>query len=385
MKTHMRTHPWPIVLLLIFAAFILPACAKPDPPSTLAIVYSARSNQPQYDFTGSEHLKSLISSAIGTQISIVSSDGMPAVQATIDTDISYAHNRLTRSDARTQLANQVIAELTKSEAKSPESDVLSAIALAAASLQDSPGTRSVFVCDSGLTTVAPIALQQTALLAENSDIESAVEDLVSHHALPDLTNVKISWMCLGVTADPQPSLDIAAKERLKTLWSQILEKAGASVEFRGDLLDASPSPISNTPKVSAVPVEAVTLGSRTTSVSITLPETELAFLPDSAQYLNPDQAHAIIEETATRLRQSGVPHVSVTGCTATWGRPEYRQQLSQQRADAVATSLRASGIEVTSVLGLGSDCPGKIHDLDETGELIESLAASNRRVILSAQ
>lgn len=385
MRTQTHTQPWPLVLLLVLGAFLLPACAEAESPDGLAIVYSARSNQPQYDFAGSKHLQSLIGSAIGTRIPIISSDGEPSVLSAVDTDVSYARNISDRSLAKAQRTSEVMTTLAASAAKKPESDILSAIAIAADSLNGSGGTRTVAVCDSGLTTVAPLALQQTSLLVEGADIEAAVEELASHRALPDLSGVKVSWMCLGGTTAPQPALDLAAKGRLKALWESILARSGASVEFVGDPLDPVESPIRNTPKVTPVPVDAFALEGAAAPVSITLPETVLPFRPDTAAFLDPDGARAVIGETASRLLESGAPRASVTGCTATWGESEYRDRLSHQRADTVAELLRASGVEVVSTRGLGSECPGKINDLDESGGLIESLAASNRRVIISAQ
>ena len=87
---------------------------------------------------------------------------------------------------------------------------------------------------------------------------------------------------------------------------------------------------------------------------------------------------------AAQILQLGVTQVRTIGCTSSWGTPEHRQELSEARAAAVAELLKENGVNVTSSIGLGYECPNQIVDTESDGTPIEELMVVNRRVIVQA-
>ena len=193
----------------------------------------------------------------------------------------------------------------------------------------------------------------------------------------------VHWVGMGDTAAPQGALDQAARARLEELWRSVVETAGGTLttDSRDAVTTTAPEQL---PAVTPVNVAATSVSAA--RISVTLPETQLAFVGDEATFLHPDQASATIAELARSLTGSGVSRVTVTGCTATAGTPESRATLSQARAEAVRTELQAhlGGVPVTA-RGLGAECPGHVPDVGPDGRLTEPQAQQNRVTVVTAE
>lgn len=351
-------------------------------PST-AILYSIRSNQPEYDFPGSPDFLDAVTAGIGGQMYIISTD-VPQLRVTIDSSLAAAKNDTTRNNLKKKHVDDILSALN-SPANGPESDALTALDLASGALATKSGTRTIIIVDNGLTTASPLSLSTTNLLAEGVDPASAIDTLSEAHALPDLDGIHVKWMGLGQTAPPQDELDAAAKSRLRSLWQAVIERSGGTVTF----IDSPLKIVDNTtvgslPPVTPVPVDPLTLAPASTHVDISLSDTQVSFIADTADFVDPGAAEAVIAETARVINEAGATTASVTGCCASWGTPEYQQSLTDRRAHSVAQRLEAYGVAVTTTIGMGTECPGHVNDLDDDGQLIESLAATNRRVIITA-
>ncbi len=52
--------------------------------------------------------------------------------------------------------------------------------------------------------------------------EYVVESLKNSNAIPDLSDITITWMYIGQTASPQSELSETQKVRLQKIWQTVL-------------------------------------------------------------------------------------------------------------------------------------------------------------------
>ena len=344
----------------------------------IAIIASNRSNQQRFNLLSSEHIISAIDDHMGGTFYVISADGVPRLVVSID-------SMSTRQDDTDKEDYEVsVLEAMLTPAEKPESDMLSALSLAASSLAHGSGDRTILVVDSGMSTAGAMAFQNTGLLEPHADVDAMVERMRSAGTLPDLTGVTVRWFGLGSVEEPQPLLDTAAKNRLKSLWTKLIAAANGEVVFDdAPMMKVTGDDLPAVPEVTPVPVGAFELGAAP-SLEVSLPDTEVGFEADVDVLRNEDVAKSRIQEAAAQIRSSGVSEVRVTGCTSSWGTAEHRQDLSERRAEVVAGLLENNGVKVTSITGLGYECPHQVVDTNADGTPIEELMAVNRRVIIQA-
>lgn len=344
----------------------------------IAIIASNRSNQQRFNLLSSEHIISAIDDHMGGTFYVISADGVPRLVVSIDSSS-------TRQDDTDKEDYEVsVLEAMLTPAEKPESDMLSALSLAASSLAHASGDRTILVVDSGMSTAGAMAFQNTGLLEPHADVDAMVERMRSAGALPDLTGVTVRWFGLGSVEEPQPLLDTAAKSRLKNLWTKLITAANGEVVFDdAPMMKDIGEDLPAVPEVTPVPVGAFELGAAP-SLEMSLPDTEVGFEADVDVLRNEEVAKSRIQEAAAQIRSSGVSEVRVTGCTSSWGTAEHRQDLSERRAEVVAGLLENNGVKVTSITGRGYECPHQVVDTNADGTPIEELMAVNRRVIIQA-
>ena len=344
----------------------------------IAIIASNRSNQQRFNLLSSEHIISAIDDHMGGTFYVISADGVPRLVVSID-------STSTRQDDTDKEDYEVsVLEAMLTPAEKPESDMLSALSLAASSLAHASGDRTILVVDSGMSTAGAMAFQNTGLLEPHADVDAMVERMRSAGALPDLTGVTVRWFGLGSVEEPQPLLDTAAKNRLKSLWTKLIAAANGEVVFDdAPMMKVIGDDLPAVPEVTPVPVGAFELGAAP-SLEMSLPDTEVGFEADVDVLRNEEVAKSRIQEAAAQIRSSGVSEVRVTGCTSSWGTAEHRQDLSERRAEVVAGLLENNGVKVTSITGRGYECPHQVVDTNADGTPIEELMAVNRRVIIQA-
>lgn len=344
----------------------------------IAIIASNRSNQQRFNLLSSEHIISAIDDHMGGTFYVISADGVPRLVASIDS----TSTRQDDTEKEDYEVSVLAAMLTPAE--TPESDMLSALSLAANSLAHASGDRTILVVDSGMSTAGAMAFQNTGLLEPHADVDAMVERMRSAGALPDLTGVTVRWFGLGSVEEPQPLLDTAAKSRLKNLWTKLITAANGEVVFDdAPMMKVIGDDLPAVPEVTPVPVGAFELGAAP-SLEMSLPDTEVGFEADVDVLRNEEVAKSRIQEAAAQIRSSGVSEVRVTGCTSSWGTAEHRQDLSERRAEVVAGLLENNGVKVTSITGRGYECPHQVVDTNADGTPIEELMAVNRRVIIQA-
>ena len=345
-----------------------------EPTGGLAIVVGAHSNMPQPSLDG--EAQAAVDDAVDAQsyLAVVVADGDPFVLQKGPLEIT-GNNGPAQDASREKNRRAVAAALESAAAKTPETDLLTGLDLGARSIQDSDGVHTIVVVDSGLSTVAPLDFTRPGML--DADPAEVVASLQAADELPDLSGTDVVLQGIGDTAAPQPDLSRGQRKNLIAIWEAIVEAAGA------ESVDVVPTPLTGDSAVGLPDVTPVEPPAPLTCTpgTVTLTGGDVAFQPNSASFLDAAAAAEVIAPTARQLIDGGLT-ATVTGMTARVGDTAGQQQLSRQRAQAVADLLIAAGVPADrlTVRGLGSDFPGYVTDHDAEGNLIPWAAAGNRKV-----
>lgn len=292
------------------------------------------------------------------------------------------------ADKRRQLAEgstaAVLRVLQDISADTPEVDTLGAITLGRDLLvKKDAGRKSLVIVDSMLSTTSLLDFSAAGLIEQAP--EEIVAQLEQRHAIPDLSGIEVRVMGLGQTAGEQPELSADYAYKLREIWTAILDASGClSLEF-------DPTPLGGAapegmPAVSVVPVVADALSFSASAVLpdvIRFDETAVRFNGDSAAFSDPAQAWEALAPVASVLRDAPETEIVLAGMTASAG--DDGVSLSLSRAETVKEFLTEAGVNparITCVgLGRAGNCL-RVNDLDENGQLVESLAKRNRAVFL---
>jgi outer membrane protein OmpA-like peptidoglycan-associated protein len=161
----------------------------------------------------------------------------------------------------------------------------------------------------------------------------------------------------------------------------VVETAGGEV-----LLEERPlaeETVVGLPDVSVVPVPA---GPACVGATIELTGADVAFQPDSAEFVDAAAARAVLEPIAEQLVETAAT-ATLTGTTADVGPIEGQRALGLSRAQAVLDELVALGVPASALtaVGLGSEFTGHVTDHDAAGNLLPGPAAANRKVIITLE
>jgi outer membrane protein OmpA-like peptidoglycan-associated protein len=350
----------------------------PEPTGGLAVVVGAHSNMPQPGLDG--EAGDALDTAVDAQsyLAVVVADGEPFVSMKGSLVIA-GKNGPAQDASRAKNRQSVTQALADAAAKTPETDLLTGLDLGARSIADAGGSHTIVVVDSGLSTVAPLDFTQPGML--DADPAELVAGLRAAGEVPDLTGEDVVFQGLGDTADPQPALTRGQRKNLIAVWTAIAEAAGAAS------VDVEPSPLSGSSAEGLPDVTVVALppALRCVADTVTLTGGDVAFQPNSAAFLDEAAASDVVRPVAQQLIDGGLT-TTVTGMTARIGDTSGQQELSQQRAQAVADLLTALGVPTDrlTVVGRGSDFPGYVPDHDGAGNLVPAAAAANRKVEITS-
>jgi outer membrane protein OmpA-like peptidoglycan-associated protein len=360
---------------LMLGLLLLAGCgdnAANTAPGALAVIVGAHSNMVAPSLLDTVKTEIDTAAGLGSPATVIVDDGSP----TVSTSVSLkAANPVYQQDQVNQLKNLI----DKTRADTPEVDLLAAISLAARSVTDTVGPKTIVVIDSGLQTTGALRFQDQDGALLNANPDEVVDLLRRTHQLPTLTGIRVIFTGLGDTAAPQQPLPAPARAALVALWTKIVESAGGKAEIKHAPLPSTRT-LDELPPVTIVPVAAQSIGPLP-SVTV-LRDGTVGFIPDQDVFRDPDQARAALAEYARAIKNG--KKALLTGTTASAGTPEYRLQLSQKRANAVRDLLVSLGAPADriSTRGLGSDFSGYVPDHDQQGNLDPIPAAQNRQVII---
>lgn len=374
---------------LIFAGLILmlTGCSTANaanPKVSLAVIAGVHSNSPVLPLSSETIYQTLyqVSYTYG-DISFINCDANPQVyfQTSIPIPEVSGLSEEKLHTIATEYTVQLQDILGSATANTNEVDTLKALHKAGQALKNSDGDKMLLVLDSGLSTSGYLDYTKGLLNATPSDV---VDALAKASALPDLTNINVTWSFCGEVAAPQEELSEKQKQNLKKIWESILLAAGAkTVEFSTDFTtDMATVGMPSVSTVTVEPQDVDVIIEEPLDTAI-LSSANVQFIGDTADFINRQAAEASIKIVADELLIHPDSKMYVAGTTAS-GNDEYCKQLSKNRAEAVIDVLISFGVSADQLipLGLGDDDPWHLNDLDESGHQIESIACQNRKVLI---
>jgi OOP family OmpA-OmpF porin len=312
-------------------------------------------------------------------VSIIAVDGDSQAQATEPFELD-TRNGEKRKQSPEDNVLKLSGVLADERASSGEADQLAALD-AGGRASSSADNKTRYVYDSGVSTAGPLAMQN-GLLGKNTDVSTIVQSLRAVGNLPFLDGVVVHWWGLAQVVAPQSDIPIWARTKLRDLWTAVIQAGGGSVVFHDDAIVAT-QPLGDLPTVTAVTFD----DAQAKPVSLTIPESQISFRPETADFAEPGAAETALKEIALALVEPEGNALWVTGCTANpaGASPSLMQQLSERRAQRVADELARAGIAANfNVQGLGPACPGRTPESGSSSE-IEASQAKNRRVLVTSR
>lgn len=308
----------------------------------------------------------------GDETFIVVPDSTPSV--TTFTWDSTANNATYAASELKKWKKTLSDELNAVRPDDEGCDLLSAIILAGNQLQSSntQAHQLVLLCNGVNTSTLDFA-NQAFWTADINQLISQLQEL--DYIQPDLLkNVDVTWAYMTATDGVhQASFTPAMQTRLYAFWDAYMQASGAStVDFRKDTLTGSAA--DGVPPIEAVAVEAVTVSlpdapaSPVEAPTLTLDTATLAFEPDSAAFLDEQQASQTLDSAASQLLSNGGSYIIAGSVAATEnGSDESSMRLSIARAQAVSKELIARGVPEESIDCIGlSTSPTPLRSAIET-------------------
>ena len=383
-----------IVALIILLCVTLAGCADSSgqtEQSSVALVIGAHKFNPK--FILSDKLKSMLDNVVSGygNISVTIVSGEPVTVSDwaikpVEEDVGKAK---LKQIAQANL-EVIVNKISQLRAQTPEVDTLSAIRQAANNLaQKDTAAKTLVIYDSGLSTAGYLDFTEPKLIM--SDPEAVVGQLSEKSAIPDLTGIDVVWYGVGQVRGEQSRLSSNHSAKLKAMWDAVLRAGNPASLYFNDADLTEDFEQGDLPYVSTVAFPSdeidLTAADPVDKIFLQLTDEKLSFQPDSSEFLDEQEAAAILDNVASVLNHSKTPGVYVVGSTATVGSHETSVSLSEKRADKVKDELisRGVGIAVRSA-GIGDTvCSLRTDDIDSNGNLIEEQAKQNRAVFIISE
>lgn len=377
-----------IASLAAVAAMSLAACDGEEPSvenHSFGIVLGERSNSvvPAVEEVVDKLPSDL---APGAKVVIYRVDGSNAGLRLFDETVERTDDDFDQADASAQVPVDARRALEQEPvAGEPEANVLGSIASVANSLGDVSGAKTILIADSMLSTAGVLQFQKGLLDSSAEDVVASV----NADELPDLSGIDVEVYGAGEVRDPQKSLSVGQRKKLEAIWTGLLETAKAkSVTFHTQL--GSRTDVPKLPSVTVILISQSIASpappAPTSECTYVLPESLIQFVPDSADFLEPEIALSTIDGVADNMRGCQGT-ITVTGTTSSWGTAEGRQHTSLERAERVRDELASAlGVDSSTITarGVGMDFPEYVNDRDASGRLIPADATKNRTVRIIA-
>ncbi|MDR3053076.1 MAG: OmpA family protein [Coriobacteriales bacterium] len=355
-------------------------------PESVVVLVGNHANAPQAQVY--PQVRELLQAATQTRgyVAFVSVEGTPRLVdgAIVGSDAPTQRVRADENEGWIEGLSTILS--SNIAAKTPESDPLEALRLANRTLASAPaGLHHIVVIDSGLATVGPISFtQEDMIYAWPKDVASYLDSIDALIAFDE--GVTVDWYGLGDVASPQAALTSHQRNSLRDIWTEIIERSGATVIFHDDPPTAQT--LDGLPAVSSIDLEGDPLPEIVDMQEpIIFDESVLHFWPDTADFIDQQDAEALLGPYAELLAAHPEIHVHLIGTTATFGSPnadEDSYELSRQRAQKVYDVLVSLGAppEQMETEGQGSFDRWHLDEYDEQGNYLPQVAAQNRKVVM---
>lgn len=408
MKTSRKTIS--LLLAIFISMFAFTGCSnktseqtEQSEPYNLAVVLGKTNNQPVYNGTAIEEITSLAKNP-DSNYAFILADGNPNVflegEIPDFTQKNYTGDTLKRAQASITAA--LDQEITNTVPDDDQFDIAKAISLAARTLQTNADNRKeniLLLHTSGISTAGIINFTQTPVSA--LDINSSIASIASQLNV-DLNEVTVICYFLGDTTAPQDPLSEGERGILTDFYNRLFETLGAKeVIIKNDLPTGNDS-YAFDQSVTTMPVEGSTSALQASVVDATAAdtnvenilstgkilsydETALTFKADSTELTDPFKAQSALTSVVDFMLKNQDSELLICGCTSSASDKQTSLTFSEGRAEKIRDLLVEAGIENNRlhILGCGySSAVLYTPDRDDSGDLIESKAATNRAVRL---
>lgn len=399
-----------LLLAISVSIFVFAGCSgktseqtEQSEPYNLAVVLGKTNNQPVYDGNAIEEISSLAKNP-DSNYAFILADGNPniIVDGVIPDFAQKKYSPETLKRAQASITAALDQEITNTIPDDDEVDIAKAISLAARTLQanaDDSKENILLLHTSGISTAGSINFTQTPISA--LDINNSVASVASQLNV-DLNGVTVICYFLGDVTAPQDPLSDAEREILGDFYNRLFETIGAKDVIIKNDLPAGNDSYTFDQSVTTMPVEGSTSALQASIVDATAAdtnvedilstgkvlsydETALTFKADSTELTDPIKAQSVLTSVVDFMLKNQDSELLICGCTSSASDKQTSLTFSEGRAEKIRDLLVEAGIENNRlhILGCGySSAVLYIPDRDDSGDLIESKAATNRAVRL---
>lgn len=390
----MTTTPLTGLALVLLAGTLLTGCAAAnsnepecDPAPGLVIIAAVHQNTqaPSVPATLGCTLEATI--AAEEPVVVIEVDGTPDKLLAETFEITTANEDARREDIAAATAH-VVNTINAATADSDGSDLLTAIQTGADQARALGATGAhLIVLDSGLPDRGALNMTLPGMLAANPT--EVADFLESTGSLPDLSGLTIELVSFGYVTAPQEPLTIAAKQTTVTIWTTVLERAGATVTDTPLARTGQGPDTPHTTRTVEVPKDPQptwsTAEQAEPKTAVYDDTTALGFHPDSTELRDPTTATRELTPLAQWLTADPTRSVHIVGTTASAGTADGRAQLSLARADTIKALLVSLGADPVQITTEGAGYTATPPDRTPTGDLDPAAAALNRTVRISTK
>lgn len=293
----------------------------------------------------------------GGSAGLVVADGSPFVVGPQRFD-QVKNNDIQQARADKAARLELVEAVQGAAAKTPETDLISAVSLAGRMLSAGTASNKVLIIQhSGVNTGASLPMQELDLL--NTDPAQLLDQLDAAAMVPQLNGVPVEFYGLGDVAGSQRTLSAQQVQWLQSFWQAFFDRTGAAVTFHADIVSGEALTENGHKVTPLAPAGAPTF--------IKVSAEQVDFQPDSTAFLDEDVARSALNELAAQLKADSTSYV-VAGSTAEVDNAsrEGAQALSLARARAVRDVLVVAGVPADQItcLGLGNE-PTSVRSANE--------------------
>lgn len=356
-------------------------------PVNIAFVVGIADDETKFN-EGIDELASLPANP-GTDYAFISAEGEPAMIGEAKTipdfsDRGYTDVMMER--VRTGIMADLTGQLADYKPTSSELDLAAATDLGVRTLKahavDGRDNVLVYYC-SGRSTTGFINMVETPVY--EMDVEESAS-AVAQKMKVDLSGIDVVWYCCGdFGGNKQPKISPNEKEQLKAFYNQLFTALGAkSITFKDDLPS---SECYSFPDVPVSPIAVEDTGSELKDLvvlapevfeeteetqdeevadaavlesPIVIPESQVRYQPDSAEFLDPVAAADAIQPAVDFLLEHPEVNILLYGTCAGDNDTDFSLELGRARAESIKAELEKGGVaedRITAVTVKVADDP----------------------------
>ena len=347
-----------LTALTLSIVFCLTGCegGEENEPVNIAFVVGIADNETKLN-EGISELSNLPASP-STDYAFISIEGEPRTigeAGTIPNFSAQGYTNTMMERVRAGIMADLTERLNSYKPKSSEIDIAASTELSVRTLNAHAveGRKNILVyyC-SGKSTTGLINMLETPVY--QMDVQSSAKAVAEKMNL-DMSNIdEVIWYCCGDFGDTQTKLSSVEKTQLQDFYKELFIALGVEakkITFKDNLPNSESYSFPDTP-VSCMPVEGTESGlvdldpemfkdadSKALESPIVIPETQVSYKGDSAEFLDADAAKDAIQPVADFLLESPEVSVLIYGTCAGDVDSSETLTLGKARAESVKQVL----------------------------------------------